>query len=43
MIDTLFVGLTLSMSNLLFLLSFSTRNFTSMASRAILSNFFEKQ
>ena len=41
MINTLF--LALSMSNLLFLLSFSTHNYTPMASRAILSNFFEKQ
>ena len=40
-INTLF--LTLSMSNLLFLLSFTTHNYTSMASRAILSNFFENQ
>ena len=35
--------LTLSMSNLLFLLSFTTHNYTSMASHAILSNFFENQ
>ena len=35
--------LTLKMSKLLLLLSFSTRKHTSMASRAILSNFFEKQ
>ena len=41
MINTLF--LRLSMSTLLFLLSFSTRNYNPMASRAILSNFFEKQ
>ena len=41
MINTLF--LTLSMATLLFLLSFSTRNYTPMASRAILSNFFEKR
>ena len=41
MINTLF--LALSMSTLLFLLSFSTCNYTSMASRAILSNFFEKR
>ena len=41
MINTLFPAL--SMSNLLFLLSFSTHNYTPMASRAILSNFFEKQ
>ena len=41
MINTLF--LALSMSTLLFLLSFSTRNYTSMASRAFLSNFFEKR
>ena len=40
-INTLF--LALSMSTLLFLLSFSTHNYTPMASRAILSNFFEKQ
>ena len=41
MINTLF--LTLKLSKLLLLLSFSTRKHTSMASRAILSNFFEKQ
>ena len=41
MINTLF--LTLLLSNLLFLLSFSTRRHTSMASRVILSNFFEEQ
>ena len=41
MINTLF--LAQSMSNLLFLLPFSTHNYTPMASRAILSNFFEKQ
>ena len=40
-INTLF--LTLSMSNLLLLLSFTTHNYTPMASRAFLSNFFEKQ
>ena len=34
---------TLSLSNLLLLLSFSTRRHTSVASRCILSNFFEKQ
>ena len=41
MINTLF--LTLQLSNLLLLLSFSIRKHTSMASRAILSNFFEEQ
>ena len=41
MINTLF--LTLSLSNLLLLLSFSTCKHTSMASRAILSIFFEEQ
>ena len=41
MFNTLF--LTLWLSNLLLLLSFSTRRHTSMASSAILSNFFEKQ
>ena len=41
MINTLF--LTLQQSNLLLLLSFSTRKHMSMASRAILSNFFEEQ
>ena len=41
MINTLF--LTLQLSNLLLLLSFSTRKHTSMASRVILSNFFAKQ
>ena len=41
MINTLF--LALSMSSLLFLLSFSTHNYTPMASRSILSNFFEKR
>ena len=35
--------LTLWLSNLLLLLSFSIRKHTSMASRAILSNFFEEQ
>ena len=33
----------LQLSNLLFLLSFNTRRHTSMASRAILLNFFEEQ
>ena len=41
MINTLF--LTLQPSNLLLLLSFRIRKHTSMASRAILSNFFEEQ
>ena len=41
MINTLF--LALSMSTLLFLLTFSTHNYTSIASRAIPSNFFEKR
>ena len=41
MFNTLF--LTLWLSNLLLLLSFSTRRHMSMASPAILSNFFEKQ
>ena len=41
MISALF--LTLYLSNLLLLLSFSTCKHTSMASRAILWNFFEKQ
>ena len=41
MINTLF--LTLQLSNLLLLLSFSTRKYTSMAYRAILSNFFESR
>ena len=41
MINTLF--LTLWLLNLLLLLSFSTRKHTSMASLAILSNFFEEQ
>ena len=41
MIDTLFLALELW--NLLLLLSFSTRKHTSMASRAILSNFIEEQ
>ena len=41
MINTLF--LTLKLSKLLLLLAFSTRKYTSMASRDILSNFFEKQ
>ena len=41
MFNTMF--LTLWLSNLLLLLSFSTRRHTSMASSAILSNFFEKQ
>ena len=40
MINTLF--LTLQPSNLLLLLSFRIRKHTSMASRAILSNFFEE-
>ena len=40
-INTLF--LTLQLSNLLALLSFSTRKHTSMASRIILSDFFEEQ
>ena len=40
MINTLF--LTLKLSNLLLLLSFSTRKHTSMASRAILLNFLEE-
>ena len=40
-INSLF--LTLQLSNLLLLLSLSTRKHTSMASRAILSNFFEEQ
>ena len=39
--NTLF--LTLKLSNLLLLLSFSTHRHMSVASRAILSNFFEKQ
>ena len=39
--NTLF--LTLKLSNLLLLLSFSTHRHTSMASPAMLSNFFEKQ
>ena len=34
---------TQSMSTLLFLLSFSSRSYMSMASRAFLSNFFEKR
>ena len=41
MFNTLF--LTLQLSNLLLLLSFSTRRHMSTASPAILSNFFEKQ
>ena len=41
MMNTLF--LALSLSNLLLLFSFSIRKHTSMASRAILSNFFEKK
>ena len=41
MINTLF--LTLQLSNLLLLLSFSNLNDISMASLAILSNFFEEQ
>ena len=41
MINTLF--LTLQLSNLLLLLSFSTRKHTSIASLAILSNFFEER
>ena len=41
MINTLF--LTLKLSRLLLLLAFSTRKHTSMASRDILSNFFEKK
>ena len=41
MINTLF--LTLSLFNLLSLLSFSIRKHTSMASCVILSNFFEEQ
>ena len=41
MINILF--LTLQLSNLLFLLSFSTRRHISMAHLAILSNFFEEQ
>ena len=40
MINTLF--LALSLSNLLLLLSFSTRKHTSMAYRATLSNFLEE-
>ena len=40
MTNTLF--LTMQLSNLLLFLSFSTRKHTSMASRAILSNFFIK-
>ena len=40
-INSLF--LTLQLSNLLLLLSFSTRKHLSMVSRAILSNFFEEQ
>ena len=39
--NTLF--LTLQLSNFLLLLSFSIRKHTSMASRTILSNFFEEQ
>ena len=39
--NTLF--LTLQLSNLLLLLSFSIRKHTFMASRTILSNFFEEQ
>ena len=41
MINALF--LTLYLLNLLLLLSFSTRKRMSMASRVILSNFFEEQ
>ena len=41
MFNTLF--LTLQLSNLLLLLSFSTRRHMSIASRALLSNFLEKQ
>ena len=41
MINILF--LTLQLSNLLLLLSFSTRRHISMAHLAILSNFFEEQ
>ena len=41
MINTLFP--TLQLSNLFLLLSFSTRKHKSMASHAILSNFFEEQ
>ena len=41
MFNTLF--LTLQLSNLLLLLSFSTRKHTPMASRANLSNFFKEQ
>ena len=41
MINSLF--LTLYLSNLLLLLSFSTHKHISMASRAILSNFFDEQ
>ena len=41
MINTPF--LTLKLSKLLLLLAFSTRKHTSMASRDILSSFFEKQ
>ena len=41
MINTLF--LTLQLSNLMLLFSVSIRIHTSMASRAILSNFFEEQ
>ena len=40
---TILLQLTLQLSNLLFLLSFNTRRHTSMASRAILLNFFEEQ
>ena len=41
MVNTLF--LTLQLSNLLLLLSFSTHKHMSMVSRAILSSFFEEQ
>ena len=41
MTNTLF--LTLKLTNLLLLLSFSTRKHKSMGSPAILSNFFEEQ
>ena len=41
MVNTLF--LTLQLSNLLLLLSFSTHKHNSKASRAILLNFFEEQ
>ena len=41
MINTLFM--TLKLSTLLLLISFSTRKHMSMAARAIRSNFFEEQ